>query len=108
MLKSDELILKVRKEYHILSLFNPDNELLKYYNLRGYKGRIAFWPNQDIIVKAEFFRRFGRGLPELLNDLEKHRINISTLEYGELVNSFLLQNYDEALEREVAPPEMRN
>lgn len=107
-MKSDELILKVRYEYYLLSLFSPDNELLKYYVMRKYNGRTGFWPKQDDIVKAEFFRRFGRGLPEFMNDLKKDRTNISSLEYGELVNSFLLQSYYDALEREVAPPEMRN
>ncbi|OGJ16918.1 hypothetical protein A3K74_02155 [Candidatus Pacearchaeota archaeon RBG_13_33_26] len=107
-MKSDELMLKVRQEYYLLSLMSSDNELLKYYVLKRFRGRLAFWPRQDDAIQAEFFRKFGRGLPELISDLESRDIKLSGLEYSELINSFILQSYYDALKREVAPPEMRN
>jgi len=108
MAKSDELALKVRYKYCLLSFVNPDNELLKYYVLRLYNRRSGFYPNQDSKVKQEFFKRFGRGLVELIMDLDKDKIKVSSSRYKEVINCFLLQNYYNALEKELAPPELRN
>ncbi len=108
MAKFDKLALKVRDKYCFLSFLNRDNELLKYYVLKPYGGEIGFMPNPNKKIKDEFLERFRGDFPTRDFLRIERRIEISSEEYGSQLASFLVQNYCNALEREIKLVEMRN
>ena len=99
----DEILKKVWEKYYPLRVFNPDNELLKYFIFDNN----GFNQNQNLEIKDEFLGRFRGDFPTI-DDLEERGVKISLLEYGRGLVSIILQNYCDALGEELKIPELRN
>ncbi len=91
-----EKLNKVFRKYCPLQKLNPEDELLKYFILNDN----GFRHNRDKEIKVEFLEKFRGDFPKI-NDLKEGRVEMSFKEYNHGLMSSLLQNYCNALEREI-------
>lgn len=103
MTELEEELRKVLHEYYPLLILSPKNELLKYFIF----DKNGFRENQNEEIKIEFLEKFRGDFPKI-DDLKKRGVGISLLKYGRELVSSLLQNYYNALKKELEASELKN